>query len=167
MKKMFIYSMLIFFISCKSQVTNEQTFDSIKIKLIDFLQSKSEIDSVKANKLINGEHTFNLRGIFNNKHKGELINGLYAFSAFSSSSRGFFIIVENNSFIILDLSTREDLDKSIKEVLDFAERSKYCVTISSEIVSRLVTVYYNKNKNILAGIDLNCERGISNTADLP
>ena len=167
MKNIFINLVLIFSISCKSQVVDKLTFDSLKIELINFLSSKNELDKSKAEKLKKGENSFNLNGLYNNRHDGELINGLYSFSIFSSHSKGFFVIVENNSYTILDLSSREGLDKAIKDVLDFSERSKYCVGITRDIVSRLVTVYYNKNKYPLAGFDLNCEKGILNTDDLP
>ncbi len=155
------------FMSCKSQNTEKLTFDSIKYDLINFLVSKNELDNTRANKLKNGKDKFNLSGLFNNRKEGDLINGIYSFSVFSSHSRGYFIIVENNTFTILDISTRVGLDKAIKDVLDFSERSKYCVSISNEIITRLITVYYNKNKNPLAGFDLNCEKGVLNTDDLP
>lgn len=167
MKNIFIYLVLFFSISCKSQVSDKLTFDTLKIELINFLSSKNELDKSRAEKLKKGENSFNLNGLFNNRHDGELINGLYSFSIFSSHSKGYFVIVENNSFTILDLSSREGLDKAIKDVLDFSERSKYCVSISSDIVSRLIIVYYNINKNPLAGFDLNCEKGVINTDDLP
>ena len=150
MKNIFIYLVLFFSISCKSQVSDKLTFDTLKIELINFLSSKNELDKSRAEKLKKGESSFNLNGLFNNRHDGELINGLYSFSIFSSHSKGYFVIVENNSFTILDLSSREGLDKAIKDVLDFSERSKYCVSISSDIVSRLIIVYYNINKNILS-----------------
>lgn len=159
--------MLAIFMSCKSQIVNELTYDSLKIKLVDFLQNQNEIDSLRAEKLKSGEHTFNLRGLFNNRMDKKLINGVYAFSSLSSNSKAYFVIIESNSFTILDLSTRVGLDKAIKDVLDFSERSKYCVAISSEIVSRLVTVYYNINKNPLNRSDINCYKGVINTDDLP
>lgn len=167
MKSIIIYLMLLVFISCKSQVGEKLTFDRLKIELINFLQSKQEVDKLRVEKLKNGENILNLSGLFNSKFDGELKNGIYSFSVFSSHSRGYFVIVENESFIILDLSTREYLDDSIKNVLNFSERSEYCVGITREIISRLITVYYNKNKNTLAGFDLNCEKGIINTDDLP
>ena len=159
--------MLFFTISSKSQTVDQLTFDTLKIELINFLSSKKDANKPSIEKLKNNESEFILRGLFNNRRKGELINGLYSFSIFGSHTKGYFVIVENNSYTILDLSTRKGLDKSIKDVLDFSERSKYCVSISSDIVTRLITVYYNINKYPLAGIDLNCERGISITDDLP
>ncbi|NHN26927.1 hypothetical protein FIA58_014680 [Flavobacterium jejuense] len=167
MKHIFIYFMFFFSITSKSQVVDKLTFDTLKIELINFLSSKKDTNKSSIERLKNNESEFNLRGLFNNRREGELINGLYSFSIFGSHTKGYFVIVENNSYTILDLSTREGLDKSIKDVLDFSERSKYCVSISSDIVSRLITVYYNINKYPLAGIDLNCERGVSTTDDLP
>lgn len=162
--------MLFAFVSCKSQkniTTEELTFETLKKELIFFLKSKNELDQLRYEKLISGESTFNLSGLFNNKREGKLINGIYAFSVFSAHSKGYFVIIEDNSFKILDFSSREGLDQSIKHVLDFSERSKYCVSITSEIISRLVTVYYNVNKSPLAGFDINCQKGITTTDDLP
>ncbi|WP_430399141.1 hypothetical protein [Flavobacterium sp.] len=166
MKKNFL--ILLFVASfVNGQNSKKLTFDNLKPFLIDFLYEKNQLTSERVDELKKGEYDFYLRGLFNDKHDGELVNGVYAFSNFSSHSKAFFVLVENNEFTILDLDNREGLDVSIKNILDFSERSKYCVLITSEILTRLLNVFYNKNVNPLIGQDINCIRGVVNFKDLP
>ena len=167
MKKVILFFFLLSTFLVFSQDDKKLTFDNLKPFLIDFLFEKNQLSLERVDKLKSGEHDFNLRGVFNNKRDGELINGIYAFSNFSSHSKAFFVLVENNEFTILDLDNRDGLDVSIKNVLDFSERNKYCVLITSEIITRLLKVYYNKNVNPLIGQDINCIRGVVDFEDLP
>lgn len=167
MKNILIILLVTFVCSCKAQNVENLTYKSLKNILVDFLNSKNEINNERAIKYKSGEYKFNLRGVFNNWQEEKLKKGIYAFSSFGSHSRAYFVIVENEKYTILDISTREGLDLAIKNVLDFSEKQKYCVDITEKYISKLISVYYNINKKPGQGIDINCEKGISNTDDLP
>ena len=167
MKKNVFLVILLSSLFSNSQNINSITYKELSVNLIDFLLQKKELNESTAAKLKTGEFTFNLRGAINNYKKENLINGIYAFSSFSSHKRAYFVIVEDKNYIILDLSTREGVDKAIKEVLDFSERQKYCYEITSDYISNIIRIYYNKNKNLLAGMDTNCEKGIKTNKNLP
>ena len=163
---LFLISTTIF--NCQSQNQQRLTYDGLKPHLVDFLISKKEINKERAENLKSGKHTFGLYGAFKRKpHKEELVNGMYLFSPMASHSRYYFVLVENKNFIILDISNRKGLDKSISVSLDYCERQKYCVEVTNEIVKMLLDTYYNKNKNPHAGHDLNCKNGAINLDDLP
>jgi hypothetical protein len=166
-KKILFTVALFTFLACKSQVPAKLTFEKLKHDMIDFLVEKKDIDKDRASKLKSGEHTFNLRGVNNNLTEGILKDGMYAFSSFTSHKNAYFVLVENERYIILDISTRKGLDDSIKNTLDFGERNKFCVEIINDYVSRLIGVYYNINNNPRAGHDVNCEKGVTDTKDLP
>jgi hypothetical protein len=138
MKKIILFCVLFTTLSCKAQVNNELTFDSLSLKLIDYLYSKGEIDSNRVKKLKDKEYKFSLVGFFNKTEKGDLKDGVYIFSSLSSHSQIFYVIVENNTFQILDFSKREELDDALKKVLDFSDRKKYCVDITKELVLSVV-----------------------------
>jgi hypothetical protein len=154
-------------LSCKAQVSNPLTFDSISLKLIDYLYLKGEIDLNRAEKLKTKEHKFGFVGFFNKTEKGELKDGVYVFSSLSSNNLVYYVIVENNSFQILDFSKREELDNTLKIVLDFSERKKYCVDITSELISSIVKSFYNINKYPMNRRDINCYKGVVSSDDLP
>ena len=167
MRLLSFFLIMVFCSSCKIQKTENLTFDTLSSDLITFLYKKKEINYERSEKLKSKEYSFNLRGLFNNKSKGELINGIYAFSSFNSHGRAYFVIVNNNDYTILDISTRKGLDTSIKNVLDFCEKERYCVDITNQCITSIISVYYKINKNPLNKIDVNCEHGIVNTDDLP
>lgn len=155
-------------LSCRSQIhTRQLSFHKLKNDMIDFLVNKHEIDSERAKKLKNGEHTFYLQGVSNNLSEGALRNGMYIFSSLTSHKNEYFVLVENNSYIILDISTRKGLENSLVNTLDFCERNKFCVDIINDYVSKIIGVYYNTNKNPRAGLDTNCEKGIFDVKELP
>ncbi len=167
MKKTFIFILLLTSICCKPQDIKSLTFDSLSEKLIDYLYLKGEIDENRSKKLKNKEYKFHFVGFFNKTEKGELKDGVYTFSSLSSHSQLYYVIVENEGYQILDFSKREELDDVIKKVLDFSERKKYCVDITSELVISLVNSFYNYNKTPLNRRDLNCYYGIIDSEDLP
>lgn len=166
-KKIVMGFFLISFISCKSQISHKLTFEKLRVETIDFLLHKKEVTEARAEKLKSGEFSFILRGVNNNLAEGDLKNGMYAFSLLDDHCRGYFLIVENDSHIILDIGTRTGLDEAIKNTLDFCERNKFCVDITNDYVSRLIGVYYNINKNPLNGHDINCEKGVKEINELP
>lgn len=167
MKKAFFFCSLITALSVNAQVNEVLTFDSISLKLIDYLHLKGEIDSNRVQKLKSKEYKFGFVGFINKTDKGDLKDGIYVFSSLSSHSQIFYVIVENNTFTILDFSKRAELDDAIKKILDFSERKKYCVDITTELVSAVVGSYYNINKYPLNRRDINCYKGIVSNDDLP
>ena len=67
----------------------------------------------------------------------------------------------------MDFSKREELDNTLKIVLDFSERKKYCVDITSELISSIVKSFYNINKYPMNRRDINCYKGVVSSDDLP
>jgi hypothetical protein len=167
MKAVYLFILVVFSISCKSQIQEKLDFKQLKVIAIDFLVEKNIIKKENAKDYKNDKYTIFLTGVLNNLSNGELKNGMYAFGTLNSHSKSFFVLIEDNKYFILDISSREGLNKSIIETLDFCERNKFCVNISTEYISRITRVYYNKNKNPLTGFDINCEKGLVNTDDLP
>ena len=159
---------LLVFVSCKAQDIQKLTFERLKTATIDFLVKKNELTPDRAAKLKSGEFNgFILQGVNNKLSKGDLKNGMYAFSLLDDHCKGYFVLVENDHYIILDIGTRQGLDEAIKNTLDFCEKNKYCVDITNDYVSRLVGVYYNINKNPSNGHDVNCEKGVRDVKSLP
>lgn len=167
MKKIILFCFFLAILSCKAQDNNILTFDSLSPKLIDYLLLKGEIDSIRAKKLKSKEYKFAFVGFFNKTEKGELKDGIYVFSSLASHNQVYYVIVENNSFQILDFSKREELDDTLKKILDFSERQKYCVDITSELISDVIKSYYNINKFPINRRDINCYKGVVSSEDLP
>jgi hypothetical protein len=167
MKKIFFLFFTFVILSCKAQDSSVLTFDSLSVKLIDYLYLKGEIDSVRSEKLKNKEYKFGFVGFFNNTEKGVLKDGIYVFSSLTSNNLVYYVIVENNSFQILDFSKREELENTIKLILDFSERKKYCVDITSDLISSIIKSFYNINKYPINRRDVNCYNGVISTEDLP
>ena len=92
MKKVVLFCFLLSTVLVFSQDEKKLTFDSLKPFLIDFLYDKNQLSVERVDKLKSGEFDFNLSGVFNNKRDGVLINGIYAFSNFSSHSKSFFVL---------------------------------------------------------------------------
>ncbi len=165
-KKIILYFTLIAILSCKSQKTTIVTFETLRNELVNFMVKKKDIKVEDAENYKNGHYVFNLKGVNNKLSEGKLKDGIYSFATLNSHSRAYFVIVENNHFIILDISTRNGLDEAIKNTLDYCERNKYCVDITNDYIARLMRVFYKVNKNPSNG-DTNCERGVIDTKELP
>lgn len=159
--------MLCFNSSCQTTKNIKLTFQSLENELIPFLIKNKDIEEFEKDDYTSGKKHLNIFGIQNNYYKGELKDGIYSFSQTRTHSRIYFVIIEKNKFTILDITTKIGLEESIRNTLDFCERSNYCEEITTDYISRLVRTYYKKNKNPLAGMDVNCERGINTTKDLP
>lgn len=149
------------------QTLENKTFSCLEKELIKFLIEKKDILEFEVEKYKNGKSRLNISGAQNNYRKGELKDGIYIFSQTRTHVRLYFVIVEENNFTILDISNREGLEISIKNTLDFCERKKYCQKITGNYVTGLIRAYYTKNRTPTAGMDINCERGVRNTKDLP
>jgi hypothetical protein len=164
MKKIIIITLLI----CSPFVRGQEkvTFKSLSDKLVDFLQQEREIHINDVTEL-KSRDTFVLSGLFNDKKSGDLTNGFYVFSSGRSHSKVYYLIFENNTYTILNITTRQGLDTAIKNTLDFCDREKYCFEITRDCVSRLIGVYYKINKNPENRIDINCLYGVKDTKDLP
>ncbi|MEC4048614.1 hypothetical protein OX284_004170 [Flavobacterium sp. SUN046] len=169
MKLKYIYSILILLIAITSscQSTKNITFESFENSLIDFLIKKGEIMEHQVNDFKNKKYTIHVIGAKNGYNRNNLINGIYTFSSGFSHTRTYYLIIENDKYVILDISSREGLEISIKSTLDFCERQKYCSDITQEYISKLVGVYYTRNKNPIVWLDTNCESGVKETKDLP
>jgi len=161
MKTVIIILGFLFYINSYSQVDSKLLKNDLAEHIYnDNLPLKLyTIDKIKEN--------IKIYGIFHFKTKENLTNGLYGFSMFSSHSRVYFLIIESDKFKILNVSTRTNLDISLKELLDFCERQKYCYKITMEYMNNLTTAYYKINKSPLQRIDANCESGVKKTKDLP
>ena len=143
------------------QQTKKITVESLKIKLAEFLLKKNQIKTIE-------EHII-FRGIHKSRVDADLKNGIYVFNNGGSHSLSFFVIVDNNSFYILDISNLLGLKKSIAKTLEFANKQNYCTEITVDYVSKLIGVYYRINRNPRNKGDVNCEFGrkpIKSTFDL-
>lgn len=149
------------------QITNKLTFDSLKKELIPFLINSKDIIDNELEDYKSGKRQISIVGLQNNYYKGDLKDGIYRFSQTQTHSRVYFIIIEDNNYIILNIATREGLDLAIKNTLDFCERKKYCEILINDYISRMIRIYYQKNKNPNVGADLNCLYGKKDNKDLP
>jgi len=131
------------------QETEKLTVESLKLKLAEFLLEKKSIKSI--------DQHINFYGIYKNKIDEKLKNGIYVFNNASSHNRSFFVIVEDNSFSILDISTLQGLKDSIAKTLEFANKQKYCTEIIQDYISRLVNVHFRVNRNPTSQLNKNCE----------
>ena len=160
------YIIIIATISCKGQVPAKLNFETLNVKLIDFLETNKDFNTERAERYRRKEYTLNVIGVSNNLSSGELKNGMYSFSL-GSHSRAYFVLVENQKFFILNIATREGLNDAIETTLDFCERNKFCVDITNDFIRRLIGVYYNINKNPENRSDINCVKGLNVIKKLP
>lgn len=158
---------LIVSLSSSCQSTKNMTEEVIKSKLADFLIKKEGLNDKDIEDIKKGKLGISLLGLFNPFKKNELNDGIYSFSLSRTHVKVYFLIIEKEDYIILDISTREGLDLSLKNTLDFCERKKYCSDITEEYVSRMIIMYYKVNKNPINKIDPNCETEIKDTKNLP
>ena len=123
--------------------------ESLKIELEEFL--------VEKNQIYNTNIRVNFRGIHKNQVDENLKNGIYVFNNGSTHSLSFFVIVDNNSYSILDVSKFKGLKDSIERTLEFSKKQDYCTEIIKDYVSRMVNVYFTVNKNPRSRLNKNCE----------
>lgn len=169
MKSKIIISFTILFLTLNSscQSTKNLNIKSLQSDLIDFLVSKGEINQNQLSRIRQNESKIHIIGVLNGYSENKLKDGVYCFSASISHTRTYYLIVENETYSILDLSSRQGLENSLKSIFDFCERKKYCSDITEEYSKRIIGIYYRINKNPSAGIDVNCESGVKETKDLP
>lgn len=165
MKKTVLILTLLFSIVGSCQQNELLTKENLKLELVNFLVKKQLLKNI--NEYNEDKRVVNLRGIHKNKVEDNLRTGIYAFSLNRTHNKAFFVIVDGNSYTILDLTSKEELLVSIKNTINFCEKQKYCVTITNDYVSRLIGVFYNINKNPNNRGDINCKTGVINTDDLP
>lgn len=165
MKAIFLKILLLFCLPLFAQNNGKLTFEKLQHDLTNYLIEKGEIYKSDIDSYKKGEKNIRISGFHNRLDRGDLKNGVYAFFLTRTMARGYFLIVDNQEYKILDITTREGLDKSIKEVLDFCDKYEYCVDISKTYVNRLVEVYYNFNKWPDQRRDLNCEEGRGSVTD--
>lgn len=151
--------------SCQT-VKNINSKDLEKV-LLDFLIQNGDIHKLELDDYKSGKRDISIMGFFSNTRKDALINGLYVFYQNRTHARIYYVILEDGKYTILNISSREGLDLAIKNVLDFCDKNKLCADITEQYVNRIVGMYYRKNKNPATRIDVNCERGISDTKYLP
>lgn len=158
---------LFFLTSCCAQALKTLPKNQVIKELSDYIYTNS--DYLPPNTYTLDEIRKNLRlfGMFHSNTEESLINGLYGFSMSHSHSRVYYLIVEGDKYKILDVSTRKNLDASLKELLDFCERQKYCYEITLEYMNRITAAFYRINKSPYKGEDANCEGGVRNTNGLP
>ncbi|WP_397362545.1 hypothetical protein [Olleya sp. R77988] len=134
------------------------TKESLKLELAQFLVEKNEISSI--------EDVISFRGIYKKQIEEKPENGIYVFNNGSSHCLSFFVIVDKNSFNILDISTLQGLKDSIALTLEFAIKQKYCTEITNNYISKLINVYSTINKNPRRSLDLNCEFELKSTKSI-
>lgn len=131
------------------QETEKLTVESLKLELVEFLMKKNQIR--------NNNKRVSFRGTHKNRVDENLKNGIYVFNNGSTHNLSFFVIVDNNSFSVLDISTSQGLKDSIETTLKFAKSQKYCAEITQDYISRLIGAHYRINKNPRRRNDKNCE----------
>lgn len=120
------------------QETEKLTVESLKLELAEFLVKKNQIKS--------NDKRVNFSGIHKNQVDENLKSGIYVFNNGSTHSLPFFVIVNNNSFNILDISNFQGLKDSISKTLDFAKKQNYCSEIIQDYISRLINVHFNEKE---------------------
>jgi len=162
-------SLLFLFLStsCSAQVLSRLPKNQIINELSNYIYSNS--DYLPANTYTRDEirKTLRVYGMFHSETDELLVNGLYGFSMSHSHARVYYFIVEDDKYKILDVSSRKNLDASLKELLDFCERQKYCYEITLEYMNRITAAFYRINKNPYNGEDFNCENLVTNKNGLP
>nr|WP_315240134.1 hypothetical protein [uncultured Flavobacterium sp.] len=167
MKRILIILMVTLSLTSSCQTIKNIEYKTLEKELVTFLIKNGDVHNLELKEYENGNRGISIKGFFNNYQKGELINGIYIFYQNRTHARNYYVIIEGEKYTILNISSRDGLDKSIKDVLDYSDRNKLCADITEEYVTRLVAMYYRKNKNPQAGIDVNCESGVKDTIGLP
>lgn len=143
MKNWIIILLLFLFSFGYSQQNKELTLDSLKLELAKFLVKKRQLENLEV--YTEKKQGLNFRGIHDFSTVEKLKNGIYRFSNFSSHKLVFFVVVEDNTFDILDVFSINDLKISVDKTLDFCFKKKYCTEIISDYVTRLFRVHYLEN----------------------
>lgn len=144
MKNWVIILLLFLFSFGYAQQNKELTLDSLKLELAKFLVKKKQLKNLEV--YTEKKQGLNFRGIHDFSTVEKLKNGIYTFSNFSSHRLVFFVIVEDNTFHILDVFSKDDLKVSVDKTLDFCFKQKYCTEIISDYITRLFRVHYVVNK---------------------
>ncbi len=156
---------ILFFNNSNSQ--NQITQTQIKNDLAEYIY-KDRINMPESFKNLDGiKKRLKIYGCYNYKIDESLKNGVYGFSTFDFHTRTYFFIVENDKYQILNLSTRQDLDKSIKEIFDFCERQNYCHEIALDYISNITRKFYMINKNPINRPETHCETSKKDKKKLP
>lgn len=131
-----------------AQQTKKLTLDSLKLELAKFLVEKHQFKDVTERVTFYGLHK--------DKVDENLKNGIYGFANGWTHSLKFFVIIENNKFYILDISTLQGLKESINKTLIFCDKMNYCVEIIDNYILRLINVHYTFNRYPRSLINPNC-----------
>lgn len=167
MKSNYLLFLILICSFCYGQSNDTLTYNYVKPKLVNFLKIEKQVSDKVATDILNGEYSFNFVGFFNSKSFKVLKDGLYVFSTNRTDCKVYFVIVENSDFKIINLTTQDQLKDAISLILDFSERKKYCISITSEIIKSFLHAYYNINLDPLNRTHINCLKGITTTDDLP
>ena len=170
MKTKYLIVTFVFFaiLSSKAQNENIISFSSIKPQLIEFLIKTNNNGSFELENYKNGKSTIAIFGHEKEYKSAEKVNdGIYSFSETTTHSKVYYMIYKDSKCKILDIGTREGLDKSLKDVIIFCEENKYCVAITNDYVTRIIRSFYIINKNPNMRYDINCEFGIHDISKLP
>lgn len=167
MIKIILPIVLLLTISSSCQVVKPISYKNIEPDLIAFLNNQGDIRSAELDKFKEGKFGLFFSGVYNGNHRGDLIDGLYTFSAMKTNTHVYFLLVEGSQMTILNISTKDGLSDSILKVLDFADRKRYCSTITGELISEMIETYYKRNRDTNAASDVNCEKGIKDIKSLP
>lgn len=161
-----LFFILVILINSKlfGQHQNEMTFETLRECLIEDLHRENEIDSVWYNNLRSKKYTLNILGLQNNKFEGKLINGIYVFTLKNYS---YLVLVEDKNYTLLNFKNKEEFNLSLLILIQFCDRNSYCYEITTNYVSKLISIYYNNNQVPLSGYDNNCSKGINNLKRLP
>lgn len=119
MKSILSIIIILFMTPLFAQSSCKITFETLRHDLTGYLIQNGEIHDSETDFYLRGERTIRISGFFNELSEGEVKDGVYAFFLKRTMAKGYFLIVEKNHYQILDLTTREGLEKSIKDVLDF------------------------------------------------
>lgn len=153
--------------SCISQ--NRAELDSVRKVVAKFLLDKGEWKDQQYSKYIETGKGFSIRGIYNKLNSEKLKEGIYWVYR-GTHTREYFLLYKNKETNILDISTQEELSKSIGKILKYFSKQEFCVEIINEYLSKMIGIHYSINKNIRRrSKDPNCKKkykAISSQIDL-
>lgn len=142
-KKVALITMLCFSFAAMSQ-GSILTADKLKDGLAEFLVEKKQI-KVMANNTQFGK--INLSGVHHKLVSTLPKSGIYSFNNGLPSGLCYFVIVQNNNYEILDVSTIRGLNDALKKVLRFSDKKNFCKEIITDYTFRLINTHYNINDN--------------------
>ncbi len=151
-----IFILLLSIGSCRSQHNVE--LDSVKKVVAKFLLDKGEWNDQQHSKYIKTEKGFSIRGIYNKLNSEKLKEGIYWIYR-GTHTREYFLLYEDEKTSILDISTQEELSKSINKALEYFAKRGFCIEIINEYLSKIIRIHYSINKNIRkrSSKDPNCK----------